>query len=271
MTELDDAATARERWVRSPRGPLALVNAQRVDQPQVVWPVPGQWAPATGGLTVTAVAEDGVVVDGVPVDGTVLVAGDDAVVASVVAFPDGRAGTVAATGGGHTLRVWDPAAEAITRFARIDRFPASDGFVTTGRFVPVSDHAAPGHVLDAAGEPLVVAGTVTTTVGGQTAELVAVRSAPYGGTQRLQLIVQDGTSALPESDPGSAYSMGRFLFLDDPGVAAEVELDWNRLVLPPCAFSYQYACPIPPPSNRVSAPIAAGERHPLDVDGAVFH
>ena len=263
-------SSARERWAVGPRGPLALVNAQRVDHPQAVWPVPGTWAPSVGGLTVTAAAGDGVVVDGVPVDGTVLVAGDEAVVPSTVAFPDGFAGTVA----GRTLRVWDPASEAIARFAAIDRFPRSDDWIGSGRFTPAQDVAgleARGDVLDAAGDPLVVAGTVSTTVGGAAVTLVAVRSAPFGGTARLQLIVQDGTSALPEDDVHSSYSMGRFLFVTDPGTAADIELDWNELVLPPCAFSYQYACPIPPPENRLSVLVTAGERHPIDRDGAVFH
>jgi uncharacterized protein (DUF1684 family) len=263
-------ATARDRWARSARGPLALVNTQHVDQPGQVWPVPGTWAPAVGGLQVTATEADGIVVDGVPVDGTVLVAGDDAVVPSTVAFPDGMAGTVAAVGGGHALRVWDPAADAVTRFARIDRFPPSD-LVTSGTYTPVDGQEARGSVRDAAGEPLVVAGTIDTTIRGQVARLLAVRSAPFGGSARLQLIVQDATSALPEDDPGSSYSMGRFLFVADPGGPAEVELDWNDLVLPPCAFSYQYACPIPPPENRLTVALDAGERHPLDGDGAVFH
>lgn len=289
MTALEDVVAARERWARGPRGPLALVNAQQVDHAQQVWPVPGTWAPAVGGLTVTATATDGVVVDGVPVDGTVLVAGDDAVVPSTVVFagPVASTGTVASTGpvaassafaatvgataAGHTLRVWDPASEAIARFAGIDRFASAAGAVTAGRFIPVTAQEAPGHVLDAAGDPLVVAGTVETTLGGQVASLIAVRSAPFEGAPRLQLIIQDGTSALPEDDPGSSYSMGRFLFVADPGGPGDVELDWNRLVLPPCAFSYQYACPIPPPSNRFTVAITAGERHPIDVDGAVFH
>ncbi|ROS74099.1 hypothetical protein EDF24_3109 [Curtobacterium sp. PhB130] len=262
------AAAARDRWARSPRGPLALVNAQRVDHAQPVWPVPGTWAPAVGGLTVTADAADGVVVDGVPVDGTVLVAGDEAVVPSAVAFPDGFAGTVS----GSTLRVWDPASDAIARFTRIDRFPYAADLVRPGRYTPVDDSLeAPGHVLDAAGDPLLVAGTVETTVGGVVASLLAVRSAPFGGVARLQLIVQDGTSALPEDDAASSYSMGRFLFVDDPGGPADVAVDWNGLVLPPCAFSYQYACPIPPPQNRLVIPIPAGERHPIDHDGAVLH
>lgn len=273
---MTDAAFAahvdeRDRWARGPRGPLALVNAQRVDHPQPVWPVPGTWAPAVGGLTVTAAATDGVVVDGVPVDGTVLVAGDTAVVPSAVAFPDGFTGTVS----GSTLRVWDPAAEPIQRFARIARFDRSDDWVGSGTYVPLDagagdDREARGSVLDAAGDALPVAGHIETAVGSTTVRFVAVRSAAFRGASRLQLIVQDATSALPEDDPGSTYSMGRFLYLDDPGTAGTVALDWNLLVLPPCAFSYQFACPIPPEENRVPVPITAGERHPVDAAGTVL-
>ena len=274
---MTDAAFAahvaeRDRWARGPRGPLALVNAQRVDHPQPVWPVPGTWAPTAGGLTVTAAAADGVVVDDVPVDGTVLVAGDSAVVPSVVVFPDGFAGTVS----GSTLRVWDPAAEPIQRFARIARFERSDDWVRSGTYIPLGDgpgddREARGSVLDAAGDALPVAGHIETAVGSTTVRFVAVRSAAFRGAPRLQLIVQDATSALPEDDPGSTYSIGRFLYLDDPGAAGPVELDWNLLVLPPCAFSYQFACPIPPEDNRVTVPITAGERHPVDAAGTVLH
>ncbi|MDO3696996.1 hypothetical protein Q3H92_17555, partial [Curtobacterium flaccumfaciens] len=170
----DDAVVAafaehvhdRDRWARSARGPLALVNAQHVDHPQPVWPVPGTWAPAVGGLTVTAEASAGVVVDGVPVDGTVLVAGDTAVVPSTVALPDGFAGTVS----GDTLRVWDPSSEAIARFAQIARFAWSGDWVTSGTYVPLAGDAleARGSVRDAAGDALPVAGHVETVVGGAT-------------------------------------------------------------------------------------------------------
>ncbi|TDW74226.1 hypothetical protein EDF51_101234 [Curtobacterium sp. PhB25] len=267
-----DHVAERDRWARSHRGPLALVNAQHVDHPQPVWPVPGTWAPAVGGLAVTAAATDAVVVDGVPVDGTVLVAGDTAVVPSAVAFPDGFAGTVS----GSTLRVWDPAAEPIHRFARIARFDRSDDWVGSGTYVPLDagagdDREARGSVLDAAGDALPVAGHIETAVGSTTMRFVAVRSAAFRSAPRLQLIVQDATSALAEDDPGSTYSMGRFLYLDDPGAAGPVELDWNLLVLPPCAFSYQFACPIPPAENRVAVPITAGERHPVDAAGTVLH
>lgn len=267
-----DHVAERDRWARGPRGPLALVNAQRVDHAQPVWPVPGSWAPASGGLTVTAAAADGVVVDEVLVDGTVLVAGDTAVVPSTAGFPDGFTGTVS----GSTLRVWDPAAEPVQRFDHIARFDRSDDWVRSGTYVPsddgaVDDREARGSVLDAAGDALPVAGHIETAFGSTTVRFVAVRSAAFRGAPRLQLIVQDITSAHAEDDPGSTYSMGRFLYLDDPGAAGSVELDWNLLVLPPCAFSYQFACPIPPEDNRVPVPITAGERHPVDAEGTVLH
>lgn len=266
--DLADLAESRERWVRSPRGPLALVNAQAVDRPQPVWPVAGEWAPAPGGLTVTASPDDGVLVDDVLVDGTVFVAGDAAVVPSSVVFADGRDATVV----GDTLRVWDASSEAIARFARIERFPWSASWLVSGRYEPATDGLeARGSVTDAAGVALPVAGRIAVTIDGHAAELVAVRSAEFQGAERLQLIVQDATSALPEADAASTYSMGRFLYLDDPGEAADVQLDWNRAVLPPCAFSYLFACPVPPPENRLPVAITAGERHGIDVDGAVVH
>jgi uncharacterized protein (DUF1684 family) len=258
-TGLSEAHAERERWARSPHGPLALVTSQAVATPQPVWPVPGRWAPAVGGLTVTAAAEDGVVVDDVLVDGTVHAAGDDAVVPSTIVFPTGMTGTVAATPDGHTLRVWDPSSEAIAHFDHIGTFPASPAWVLQGTWEP-GDGAGTGSVADAAGVPLQVAGTLHLPLGGEDRALVVVRAG-----RRLQLIFQDATSGV------RSYSMGRFLFLDDPGAPGPVEVDLNRAVLPPCAFSYQFACPIPPPENRLPLAVEAGETFAIDVDGDPLH
>ena len=39
-----------------------------------------------------------------------------------------------------------------------------------------------------------------------------------------------------------------------------ITLDFNRAVLPPCAFSYAFNCPMPPKQNRFPVPIQAGEK-----------
>jgi uncharacterized protein len=272
--DLAEFRAARNRYAVGPRGPLALVNAQQVDFAQPVWPVQGEWAPAVGGLTVTADPDMGVLVDDVLVDGSVLVAGDDAVVPSTVVFADGMAGTVVATPTGHALRVWDPTSDAIGRFDRIAVFDRAASWVLSGTYTPIVDSAgleAVATLVDAAGVPLPVAGHVAVQIDGVEHSVTVVRSAAFQGSERLQLIFQDATGRLPEDDPHSTYSMGRFLFLDDPSEQTTVELDFNRAVLPPCAFSYQFACPIPPPENRLPVEVRAGERHPMSHDGDVLH
>ncbi|MDQ1589073.1 MAG: uncharacterized protein QOJ77_2238, partial [Microbacteriaceae bacterium] len=48
-------------------------------------------------------------------------------------------------------------------------------------------------------------------------------------------------------------------------------LDFNRAVLPPCAFSYAFNCPMPPKQNRFTVPIEAGEKNVLNKAGELLH
>ena len=68
----------------------------------------------------------------------------------------------------------------------------------------------------------------------------------------------------------TTYSVGRFLHLV-PEADGSVVVDFNRAVLPPCAFSYHFNCPIPPQQNRLSIPITAGEKIALSKDGEPLH
>jgi uncharacterized protein (DUF1684 family) len=42
-----------------------------------------------------------------------------------------------------------------------------------------------------------------------------------------------------------------------------VRLDFNRAFVPPCGFSDQYNCPMPPRQNRFHLPVEAGEKLPV--------
>jgi uncharacterized protein (DUF1684 family) len=48
-------------------------------------------------------------------------------------------------------------------------------------------------------------------------------------------------------------------------------MDFNLAVLPPCAFSYNFNCPIPPKQNRLPFPIRAGEKFPVTPSGELLH
>ena len=70
-----------------------------------------------------------------------------------------------------------------------------------------------------------------------------------------------------ETNGAETYGSGRFLFVqlrDDEG---SVVLDFNRAFVPPCGFSAQYNCPLPPASNRFPLPIRAGEKNVVFRDG----
>lgn len=68
----------------------------------------------------------------------------------------------------------------------------------------------------------------------------------------LFLIFADRTNAR------ESYGAGRFLYT---GAVQDgrVELDFNRSINPPCAYTEFSTCPLPPPENRLRAFIRAGE------------
>jgi uncharacterized protein len=41
----------------------------------------------------------------------------------------------------------------------------------------------------------------------------------------------------------------------------QIILDFNKAYNPYCAFAERYACPIPPPENKLSVEINAGEKY----------
>jgi len=99
-------------------------------------------------------------------------------------------------------------------------------------------------------------GAAEFTIDGQVVRLEPVLEGPQATD--LFFILRDATSKT------TTYGAGRFLYtvLPDHGVTqpGEVWLDFNRLINPPCAFTAYATCPLPPPQNRLSVPIPAGEQ-----------
>lgn len=272
MNEIEQLARFHERRVAratSAQGPLALTNTQWVDSEPPIWGVPGVWAPGPeglGGLTLTAHAADGIEVDGALVDGTVYVAGDDAMNPSSIHLGEGVTATVIANDdrSSYALRVWDPASEGNQRFGSISTFEYDPDWVIGARFVPTE----PGTEVDIRHQkdldlsrPKPLPGLIHFTRNGVDYDLAAF---PSGDGDRLQLVFGDATNG------DTTYSVGRFLF-PEPNTDGTITLDFNRAVLPPCAFSYNFNCPIPPKQNRFGFPIEAGERNVLAKDGALLH
>jgi uncharacterized protein len=276
MTETATAPTAeqllatyherRELSVVQPTGSLALTNTQWVDAEQTIWGVPGTWAPRTdggSGLLVTATAADEIRVDGALVDGTVAVRGKDDSEPSTIVFSDTVTGFVIANGdGGHALRVWDSNSEGIQEFGSIDAFPYNPDWVITATWSenPAGTTMGFEHLKDnGKTKEEVIPGSITFSKDGIDYDLAAFKAG-----RALQLVFADSTSG------DSTYSVGRFLFLA-PNPDGTITLDFNRAVLPPCAFSYAFNCPMPPKQNRFSVAVEAGEKNVLKKDSSLLH
>ncbi|GAA2086202.1 DUF1684 domain-containing protein [Pseudolysinimonas kribbensis] len=255
----------REQAVVQPLGSLALVNTQVIDSEQPIWGVPGRWAPlpeGQSGLKVIAAAGDGIRVDGELVEGEAVVRGKDDPNPSEVVFSDTLRGfVIRIEGGQYALRVWDAASDGIREFGSIDAYPYNPEWVVTAAWSENPDGTTVGfeHTSDGKTREEVVPGSIRFTRDGVDYDLAAFKAG-----RALQLVFADATSG------AETYSVGRFLFVA-PNADGTITLDFNRAVLPPCAFSYAFNCPMPPKQNRFSVPIEAGEKQVLTKDGALLH
>lgn len=82
---------------------------------------------------------------------------------------------------------------------------------------------------------------------------VAVRLLPVSaGEEEAFFVFRDRTSGR------ETYGAGRFI-KGRPQGNGRIVLDFNRAYNPPCAFTRFATCPLPPPENWLSFPVAAGE------------
>lgn len=161
-------------------------------------------------------------------------------------------------------RIWRTDSPAQRAFEAIEVYDYDPAWVVEGRFELVDEERVVPieHLLDGgATRELPVSGDLVFTHEGQEIRLAAV-DANYGGQSILHLVFAD------QSNGVESYGTGRFLLLEHPAAGAELAaggsvsltIDFNRAVVPPCGFSNQMNCPLPPLQNRLPFPVRAGER-----------
>lgn len=260
----------RDLSVTQPKGNLALISTDWVTgDPTVghtVWGVPGTWYPqpaGESGLRLVASASDGITVNGQLVDGEIGVYAKDDPEPSELSFSDTLTGTIITNDENteYGVRLWDANSDAIQRFGTISSFPYNPEWVISASFTPVEGLSVGFvHQKDNGAErDLAIPGEITFEKDG-----VAYNLAAFKSGRALQLVFGDSTNGT------ETYSVGRFLFVA-PNDDGTITLDFNNAVLPPCAFSYAFNCPIPPKQNRFEVPIEAGEKQVLTRDGSLLH
>ncbi|MET1044651.1 MAG: DUF1684 domain-containing protein [Microbacteriaceae bacterium] len=169
----------------------------------------------------------------------------------------------------HGLRFWDAQSPAIGAFEGISAFAYDPDWVIQAQFTPVAEgRTIPfEHIRDNGGSrDLVVPGDITFSRDGVDYSLSA-----FDDDGTLLLVFGDATNR--QVGETATYSSGRFLFVQRQagaagfGDAGTVTLDFNRAFVPPCGFSVQYNCPLPPAQNRFAGSIEAGEREVVFTGG----
>ena len=241
---------SRDQSIRAPYGVLALTaTVWLTADEQPVEDLPGRWSAAPEGRTrLFATSVDGFLLDGEPLDGTVELRPDLDPDPQSVTFGDRRLVPIVREGRS-ALRIYDPDSQPHETFEGLEHFPYNADLIASGRYTPF-DIERIEWVLnaDGASRGLALAGEVAFAVEGVEHRLVVSATA-------------DGLSATFGDVTNGADTFGfRFLALPVPDEDGTVAVDFNRAVLPPCAFTDHSLCPLPPAGNRLPVAIEAGER-----------
>lgn len=154
--------------------------------------------------------------------------------------------------GAFALRVYDPESPSRTSLTGIETYAPDDAWAIPGRFTAAPDGAQVTiRSVDGHERTVPATGSIALTVAGAPVNLTV--SAEGAG---FSAVIADGSAA------DGAYRF-RFLPVGAPDADGSVVVDFNAAYLPPCAFSDQYVCPLPPLENRLTAAVTAGEKRAL--------
>lgn len=255
MSDYQAWQTERHTYVTSPTGNLALVNYQPVSaeaKPIEEIPATVRREGAEEGIRLTAKKEDNVTVDGQVVDGEVMVGRLQADGTPIVKHGHYSLDVFSLDGSEYEMRIYNAEADHLKKFDRIDYYDYDASLVIEGtyRAHDATDEVAWDFTRSSdSGHTKKVPGIIDVSVDGQNYSLAAFTDGPL-----LVLVYADGTTGK------ESYAPGRFLKMPLPNESGKVTIDFNQTFIPPCGFSYSYSCPIPPPQNRIAAPIRGGER-----------
>lgn len=162
-------------------------------------------------------------------------------------------------GDDHGIRIYDrdtPKADAFTGFPAYDLDLDTDWHLQA-RFVPYEDGKIIP-IMNVLGDEVdkESPGKVEFAIDGEIYSLDAFES-----RSGLFLMLWDETAQT------ETYQAGRYMIIPHPDEDGNTIIDFNKAYNPPCAFSVFTTCQLPPPQNRLSVVIDAGEKRPVDWEG----
>jgi len=150
------------------------------------------------------------------------------------------------------VRLKDRANPAIAAFRGIDAWPVDPAWRIPARFEPY-DPSRKVRVASIIGTVVEEAspGALVFMIDGREYRLDPLAEPE---DERFFIMFADATTGK------ETYGAGRYLAVDRPGPDGTTTVDFNRAYNPPCAFTGFATCPLPPPQNRLSIRVTAGEK-----------
>lgn len=141
-------------------------------------------------------------------------------------------------------------AKTLLEFKGIERFSVDAKWRIKAKVIPQNQN--PLMIMNVLGQNTAQkhGGQLVFEIDGKTYQLDAIDE----GGIRLFVTFADATSGK------TTYGSGRFIELDKPDAEGYTYIDFNKAYNPPCAFTEFATCPLPPPQNRLSIAIPAGEK-----------
>lgn len=149
------------------------------------------------------------------------------------------------------VRIKDRESPNLASFKGLDNYPIRPEWRIVARFEPYKDKKIPIANIVGQLQDIPSPGAVVFDWQGKTYRLDALEGSPEGG---LFLIFGDPTNGK------ETYGAGRYLDTDPPK-DGKVVVDFNTAYNPPCAFTAFATCPLPPPQNKLSVSVEAGEKN----------
>jgi uncharacterized protein (DUF1684 family) len=245
----------RERQLSDPHGLLAATGLHWLtNAPTRYDDVPGAWSSDRDGVRVHLADGETLTLGGVVLSGPynfgtiedgpgVRASFDDAVVEIAK-----RADRV-------MIRPRHPDHELVREYRGTPTFPFDERWRVTGRLIPFD---APRRVtVDASVEGLhheyESPGQLEFELDGATYRLTA-----FSDGDSFDILFRDATSGV------TTYGATRTLAVEAPDADGRVTLDFNRTTNLYCAYTDFSTCPLPPPENRLSVAVEAGEKIPYE-------
>lgn len=249
--------TAHERHRAHPHGFLAVTHLHWLgSEPVALDGVPGTWSAANDAVTVVLKPGEVLELEQQPLPAGKTVIGPIAERGGLNLTSGETVIEVAKRGGEYIVRPRHPENRLLREYQGTPAYSPDAAYAVRGTYVPFKaprpttvGAAVEGiqHVYEAPGE-------IRFTLAGRELALTAFNGHAPGS---LSVLFTDQTSGK------TTYAANRSLSVV-PAADGSVELDFNRAVNLPCAYTDLATCPLPPAENRLPVAIEAGEKIPYE-------